>query len=765
MKAKGRIKHFATLVSLLIVISCSSFEGEKLSEDGAISETNEFSAGVGTVSTGIPFTMTAPEYVLASGPDANDATKTAYSLSVNYVPDPSQTYSLRVNPAIFSDTNFNMTLGSEGELSTISNQSTEKITSTFTAIGSLALAATTLGQSGGATPQAFDGVTKNGDSNGSKLPQGADTLTTKERETLKPTDEEKEGIQSSIPERIDRSAKALLKVGETIVYKVITNLEISGTSEEIRTRFKDLMKKCVVKETNMDNEPKSDMELIVENLKPYLFENAIITNTELTKAEKKKKLQELERNFLKEFYYSRIQEKGCLLLVYFRIQYVDTVYLNEKRTISKIDYDDARKQIIKTFEELSGSNTAKDIGGFFKTRCKKSDEADIVVAKENLAAAMANADAISGTAPDVAKAAIKIAKDATEAKDVKGAKDQGADTKTAANAKANAANAKVVTNYADAIDANAMAITANAMAAVANTKAVAAYADCLTEIPEIVDNLDVLIASLGDKRDELTEDYITEAKNEFKTCDKNDVACQEALTPLETLAKEDTKNLVVARKMLSGIGEKYIKEKPNPKTQKALADFIDMPFSQWKARRISDLDRQIAKEKFAEETTGVDASQNIRSLEEEIRKLTDMTTVNARLMKVETYLDYPPIPFYPVDNKKDSKPPFIGTSPSPTQPDLRLSPYEEYGRINTEAERLKTAISTAKSAALQTLSAAPGQNSAVKSEEKTITRVTKDELKILNAGGKIIRKGKLERPKFVVFLKPLDRKPTNGGTE
>ena len=92
---------------------------------------------------------TIPRRRRSRTPPATGSQDPPYALTVAYVPDPSQRYSLKIDPGVLKAPDFTMKFGSGGVLSGTTATVTEQVTPFITAIGSFAAsvigAGTTLG--------------------------------------------------------------------------------------------------------------------------------------------------------------------------------------------------------------------------------------------------------------------------------------------------------------------------------------------------------------------------------------------------------------------------------------------------------------------------------------------------------------------------------------------------------------------------------------------------------------------------------------------
>ena len=115
-----------------LVAGCASFVGDKLGADGALPAPEDEQR-----KHGIPFMLPRPVFNLAITPDATEASKANFQLTLEYVPDPKQTYSLRLAPTVLTETSFmfNYSESLPGVLSSIGGGMKEQVTPTIKAIG------------------------------------------------------------------------------------------------------------------------------------------------------------------------------------------------------------------------------------------------------------------------------------------------------------------------------------------------------------------------------------------------------------------------------------------------------------------------------------------------------------------------------------------------------------------------------------------------------------------------------------------------------
>ena len=120
---------FAIVLTGLLAGCGASFVGSKLPPSGALSNLPERG--------GIPFMLSRPSYKVAVTPDPTDNTKAQFALSVQYVPDSTQMYSIRFDPAIFAESSFKFTFHESmpGVLAGVGADVKEQVTPTIKSIG------------------------------------------------------------------------------------------------------------------------------------------------------------------------------------------------------------------------------------------------------------------------------------------------------------------------------------------------------------------------------------------------------------------------------------------------------------------------------------------------------------------------------------------------------------------------------------------------------------------------------------------------------
>jgi hypothetical protein len=122
----------ATMLILLAITGCTHLSGERLSD----ATPNSDSTAKGTKVTAIPFFLVRPHYTLARTVPTDAGASARYTLNVSYEPDPTQWYSIRLNPAWLSNPTFKLYFTTTGSLKTVNASTAEQITPTIKAIGS-----------------------------------------------------------------------------------------------------------------------------------------------------------------------------------------------------------------------------------------------------------------------------------------------------------------------------------------------------------------------------------------------------------------------------------------------------------------------------------------------------------------------------------------------------------------------------------------------------------------------------------------------------
>jgi len=117
------------LLLLLTLAGCTTYVGHKLPPSG------ELPAG----GTGLPYTMTRPEYIVDITPDAEDPSKPVFTLKQTNVPDPGQRYTLALDPALLANGKIDLTFGAEGNITDSTSTVTSQVVATIKAFGSFAV--------------------------------------------------------------------------------------------------------------------------------------------------------------------------------------------------------------------------------------------------------------------------------------------------------------------------------------------------------------------------------------------------------------------------------------------------------------------------------------------------------------------------------------------------------------------------------------------------------------------------------------------------
>jgi hypothetical protein len=105
------MKRRVILPALLLGACTSSYQTIRLDRSGDFPEAKRGQA------VGVPFTLTKPEFTIKKI-EGSDPER--FQITVNYVPDPSQRYALRLDPTWLSKIDFNIALGPSGGLASTS---------------------------------------------------------------------------------------------------------------------------------------------------------------------------------------------------------------------------------------------------------------------------------------------------------------------------------------------------------------------------------------------------------------------------------------------------------------------------------------------------------------------------------------------------------------------------------------------------------------------------------------------------------------------
>jgi hypothetical protein len=119
-----------TLLTSLVLAGCSSYSGKKLGVD---EDTKKEIAP-----TGLPYSLTRPEFTLSRSPPADGAKKATYTLAVAYENDPSQRYDIRISPSLFADATLTVKFTTVGTIASTTGGITDLIGPTIMALGSFA---------------------------------------------------------------------------------------------------------------------------------------------------------------------------------------------------------------------------------------------------------------------------------------------------------------------------------------------------------------------------------------------------------------------------------------------------------------------------------------------------------------------------------------------------------------------------------------------------------------------------------------------------
>ena len=124
----------------------STMRGQKLTREGARQDG-------GKNLRGIPFQMPRPRFTISENTSANSSSATAYTVNLDYEPDPLQRYSINIDPAILTKIGFQLTYGEFGQIVSTTSSTTEELTPTITAVGQFLVSAL---ESGAKIAAAFD---------------------------------------------------------------------------------------------------------------------------------------------------------------------------------------------------------------------------------------------------------------------------------------------------------------------------------------------------------------------------------------------------------------------------------------------------------------------------------------------------------------------------------------------------------------------------------------------------------------------------------
>jgi hypothetical protein len=117
------------LVACVLAGCQSTLKGVKLDDTGSIASQG--------ARNGIPYALTRPKFQVLKDD------KDKYSVTVTYVADASQRYSLRIDPALLADTSFKMTWAENGSLSGLTASATDQTVPTMVAVLKMAASVAT----------------------------------------------------------------------------------------------------------------------------------------------------------------------------------------------------------------------------------------------------------------------------------------------------------------------------------------------------------------------------------------------------------------------------------------------------------------------------------------------------------------------------------------------------------------------------------------------------------------------------------------------
>lgn len=127
---KSRARLAGSLLAAMILAGCSSYSGQKLGVDAATKKQ--------IVPTGLPYSLTRPEFTLARTPPGEGEKKATYALAVTYENDPTQRYDIRISPSPFADATLTVKFTTAGGVASTTGGITDLVGPTITALGSFA---------------------------------------------------------------------------------------------------------------------------------------------------------------------------------------------------------------------------------------------------------------------------------------------------------------------------------------------------------------------------------------------------------------------------------------------------------------------------------------------------------------------------------------------------------------------------------------------------------------------------------------------------
>jgi hypothetical protein len=121
----------ALVLSIAVLSGCTTtYVGHKLPVDGALPTDKP---------SGIPFMMTKPVYTVDIAGDANDPSKPVYTLKATDVPDPTQRYTIALDPALLVDGTYELNFGTLGNVTSAVGQSVSRVVATIESMASFAV--------------------------------------------------------------------------------------------------------------------------------------------------------------------------------------------------------------------------------------------------------------------------------------------------------------------------------------------------------------------------------------------------------------------------------------------------------------------------------------------------------------------------------------------------------------------------------------------------------------------------------------------------
>lgn len=142
MKRRHFYPSSMPLVLLMMLSGCTTYVGQKIGPDGEFpSAPDKLTGQRKPITGGIPFTLTKPEYTVTITVDPSDATKAIYALSVGYVPDASQRFTIALDPGLLVNGKFELELGDKGSPTSATATTSTRVVETFSAVVGVAVKA------------------------------------------------------------------------------------------------------------------------------------------------------------------------------------------------------------------------------------------------------------------------------------------------------------------------------------------------------------------------------------------------------------------------------------------------------------------------------------------------------------------------------------------------------------------------------------------------------------------------------------------------